>query len=198
MSKFRGFNNKIDFYMSLKYKMELIESEDGGYFAQIKDLPGCMTYFDNIEDLNPMLNDAKRAWFESRINKGLNIPEPSKDEEFSGKTIVRFPKSLHRKLSEQAKKEKVSLNQYILHLLSIGSATENYEEEHRQTIAYLRTIVGRLKVTSIWQHNPTASLINKQTEDYLGFPKERTLVSGVQLPHEAFGSKEHYGKTGEA
>ena len=39
-------------------------------------------------------------------------------EGFSGRILVRLPRSLHRHLSEAADIEGVSLNQYILYLLS--------------------------------------------------------------------------------
>lgn len=38
--------------------------------------------------------------------------------EYSGKISLRLPKSLHRELAEQAKREGVSLNQYALYKLS--------------------------------------------------------------------------------
>lgn len=39
-------------------------------------------------------------------------------EEYSGKLIVRIPKSLHKELKDAAKIEGVSLNQYMLYKLS--------------------------------------------------------------------------------
>lgn len=39
-------------------------------------------------------------------------------EEYSGNFRIRMPKSLHKKLSEQAEKEGISLNQYCIHVLS--------------------------------------------------------------------------------
>lgn len=39
-------------------------------------------------------------------------------EGYSGKVLVRLPRSLHRRLSEAAAIEGVSLNQYILYKLS--------------------------------------------------------------------------------
>jgi len=38
--------------------------------------------------------------------------------EYSGKISLRIPKSLHKKLAEEAKEEGVSLNQYALYKLS--------------------------------------------------------------------------------
>lgn len=44
------------------------------------------------------------------FNRGL--------EEYSGKLVLRIPRSLHKKLKEQAEIEGVSLNQYMLYKLS--------------------------------------------------------------------------------
>jgi len=50
---------------------------------------------------------------EIALEQGIEIPEPVK-EDYSGKFNVRVPKSLHKYLSELAKKENISLNQLIL------------------------------------------------------------------------------------
>ncbi|BDI19664.1 hypothetical protein ANSO36C_54660 [Nostoc cf. commune SO-36] len=47
-----------------------------------------------------------------------NIPLPSSNDSYSGKLLVRIPKSLHRRLAETSEREGVSLNQYIVSLLS--------------------------------------------------------------------------------
>lgn len=39
-------------------------------------------------------------------------------EEYSGKLVLRIPKSLHKELKEQAEIEGVSLNQYMLYKLA--------------------------------------------------------------------------------
>lgn len=39
-------------------------------------------------------------------------------EEYSGRLVLRIPRSLHRSLKEQAEIEGVSLNQYMLYKLS--------------------------------------------------------------------------------
>lgn len=39
-------------------------------------------------------------------------------EEYSGKLVLRIPRSLHKELKEQAEIEGVSLNQYMLYKLS--------------------------------------------------------------------------------
>lgn len=43
------------------------------------------------------------------------------DKEFSGRISIRIPKSLHKELSITAKQEAVTLNQYIVYLLSMNN-----------------------------------------------------------------------------
>ena len=76
---------------------------------------------DTFEDIYLMLRDAMTLWIETAIDKNREIPLPEvmQQEKFSGKFIVRLPKSLHHKLASLAKNEGVSLNQLVNYLLSI-------------------------------------------------------------------------------
>ena len=109
---------KIEKYMKLPYTIELIPEEDGTYFVKVKELPGCMSYGDTAEEAIKMIREAMIGWLESAIERGLEIPLPDTTKEYSGKFIVRVPKYLHKKLVEQAKSEGVSLNQFVVSLLS--------------------------------------------------------------------------------
>lgn len=124
----------LDYYMNLRYEAR-IQKSDTGYFAEIPDLPGCMTFCEEFDQLEEMVEDAKKAWLEMSIEDNLEIPEPSKDREFSGKFLLRLPKSLHRKLSDQAEEESVSLNQHILNLLSGKHSATKIIKEVRNMIA---------------------------------------------------------------
>jgi antitoxin HicB len=64
------------------------------------------------------INEARELWIETAYEAGDDIPLPSNDDSYSGKLLVRMPKSLHRRLAETAENEGVSLNQYIVSLLS--------------------------------------------------------------------------------
>ena len=103
----------IDYYMSLPYTRELIKEPEGGWFICIKELPGCMSQGDTVEEAMEMIEDAMRGWLDVSLEDGDDIPEPKLDEEFSGKFVVRLPRSLHRQLVETAEREGVSLNQFV-------------------------------------------------------------------------------------
>ncbi len=105
-------NKNLNYYLNLDYTIRLKQNEDGSYFVEIEELPGCMSEGDNKEEALIMIEDAKKAWLEVALIRKINIPEPDKDE-FSGKLNVRMPKFLHRKLSYKAKEEGTSLNTLI-------------------------------------------------------------------------------------
>ena len=110
----------FDYYNSLSYKIVLERSPEGGYVAYLPELPGCITQGDTVEEALTMLEDAKKGWLELAIQEDWEIPEPEQDEDYSGRFIVRVPKSLHRQLVKKAHKENVSLNQLAAYLLSLG------------------------------------------------------------------------------
>lgn len=102
----------LKYYLNLDYTIRLKENEDGSYFVEIEELPGCMSEGDTKAEALKMIEDAKKAWLTIALKRKMKIPEPAKDE-FSGKLNVRMPKFLHRKLSYKAKQEGVSLNTLI-------------------------------------------------------------------------------------
>ncbi len=114
----------LEYYMRLPYRVEIYPEEDGsGYTAKIPDLPGCLTSADTIDELWDMIKEAKELWLEVALEDGDYIPEPSPVEiqEYSGKFLVRIPRSLHRQLAYRAKQENTSLNQLVVMLLSEGT-----------------------------------------------------------------------------
>ena len=104
----------LEYYLNLPYTIELTpDPEDGGWVVSVKELPGCLSQGDTIEEAMEMIRDAMSGWIEVCLEDGVPIPEPRSDEQFSGKFQVRVPRSLHRKLVETANTEGVSLNQFI-------------------------------------------------------------------------------------
>ncbi len=112
---------KLEYYMNLPYNyiVKPISDESGSYFyAHILELDGCQSTGESFEDAYESLRDAMRGWIQTKLENNLPIPLPMENEKLSGKFVVRVPKSLHYKLSVEAKNEGVSLNQYALYKLS--------------------------------------------------------------------------------
>ncbi len=76
------------------------------------------TCADTLQQLVINAEDAKREWLCAAIEENINIPEPSALDSYSGQFKLRIPKSLHQQLSEHAKQEGISMNQYCLYLLT--------------------------------------------------------------------------------
>ncbi len=112
----------LSYYLNLNYDIKirrLTEEEGGGWFAEIPLLSGCMSDGETVEQLLVNIEDAKKCWFESCLESGRPIPEPQ-EEAYSGQLRVRLPKSLHKTLTERAREENTSLNQYIVYQLARG------------------------------------------------------------------------------
>jgi antitoxin HicB len=65
-------------YVNLPWTRAIEPCEDGGYFCEVKELPGCMTVGEDKEDAEEMLTDALTAWLEVALARGIDIPEPRK------------------------------------------------------------------------------------------------------------------------
>jgi len=111
----------LEYYLNLQYSVTLYPDSEGGYVAQIKDLPGCLSQGETLEETIVNINEARELWIETAYEAGDEIPLPITDDNYSGKLLLRMPKSLHRRLAEASERENISLNQYILFLLSASA-----------------------------------------------------------------------------
>jgi antitoxin HicB len=120
-------------YLALNYPVTLYRDEEGDYIAEIGDLQGCVTHGSTSSEALESLEQAKRVWMESRLAAGLEIPKPRRNEDYSGKMLLRMPRYLHQRLSQNASAEGVSLNQYLVALLSeaAGSSQSGVRQAQR-------------------------------------------------------------------
>ncbi len=110
----------LDYYMGLPYAVEVKRDDEAErpWFARVVELPGCMTEAETWEELEPMIEDAKRSWLSVSLEHGDPIPEPRDLSGYSGRVVLRMPKGLHRDLVRAAREEAVSLNQFMLAALA--------------------------------------------------------------------------------
>jgi antitoxin HicB len=109
---------EIKAVLARPYTRELIKNEDGTWFARIVEFPGCVTEGETAGEALENLEDAMAAWVEVKIEDGDSIPAPLNTDQYSGKFLMRVPKTLHRELARRADLEGVSLNQFALSALS--------------------------------------------------------------------------------
>ena len=121
----------LSYYAALPYRIALYPAEEGGFVAEIADLPGCITQGDTAEDAIEMINDAKICWLSSALENADVIPEPATQAKYSGKIALRIPAALHKRVAEMAIKEGVSVNTQLIALLaeSLGAIKERTSEK---------------------------------------------------------------------
>ena len=105
-----------------RYPLEIFWSEeDKGFIAEARDLPGCSAWGATEANAAREAQRAIAAWLEAARSAGREIPKPSVTEpldRYSGKFIVRVPRTVHARLARKAKQEGVSLNQLVSSVLS--------------------------------------------------------------------------------
>ncbi len=107
----------LDYYLSLEYPYTVVP-DDGSHFVEFPDLPGCMTQVEDRASIADMAEEIRTLWIEGEYEDGHDIPEPRLVSQYSGKFVVRLPKSLHRALAQAAEREGSSLNAYVTYLLA--------------------------------------------------------------------------------
>ena len=119
----------LEYYLGLNYPITLYRAEEGGFVAEIEDLEGCLTQGETVEETTENIEEARQLWIKAAYEDRVEIPIPRTDEEYSGRFLARMPKSLHRRLTERARYEGVSLNHYVESILSAGISNQNVVDE---------------------------------------------------------------------
>ncbi|HNR13828.1 MAG TPA: toxin-antitoxin system HicB family antitoxin [Thermodesulfobacteriota bacterium] len=122
----------LPYYLSLPYRMEIIpipEHEGGGFMARIPQFGalGIVGDGDTPQEALENLAIHKRERFQQYLEEEREIPEPEyDDDDYSGKLVVRLPKFLHRELAQHARKNGISLNQYLSTLLAMHFQADRF------------------------------------------------------------------------
>lgn len=109
-------NLSTEDYLALPYTIEIHRDDsngDTGWVASVAELPGCLTQADTFEELEEMIQDAMHGWIETALEDGQPVPIPRTVDSYSGKFVVRVPRSLHKQLATAAQKDGVSLNTFV-------------------------------------------------------------------------------------
>lgn len=117
----RESSKRVNAYLKLPYSRILIPQEGGGYSTEILEFPGCFSEGETAEEAYANLESTARSWIAACLEGGMPIPDPITNYDASRQKstfLLRMPMSLHTQAAKAAKKEGVSLNQYIIWLLS--------------------------------------------------------------------------------
>ena len=106
---------KIDYPFLVR---PLTHDEGGGFMVEFPDLPGCMGDGETVNDAIEDGLKATKIWIKTAKLEGRPIPQPAHLSDYSGKWVIRTPRSLHMRLTERAKQEGVSLNTLAITYIS--------------------------------------------------------------------------------
>lgn len=106
--------SEIRQYLLQPYSRILVPSPSGGYFAEVLELTGCFSHGKSVEEAMRNLEEAMEGWIEAALEMGQSIPLPLATAGYSGRVLLRLPKSLHKAAARRAEIEGVSLNQYLV------------------------------------------------------------------------------------
>lgn len=134
--------------LSRRYPVTLHPAEEGGYVAEIEDLPGCMAQGETVEGVAAAIEECRVAWIETAVEDGLEIPPPRTDTGYSGRFLLRLPKSLHRRLAARARQDGVSLNTEAATLLA-ASLEAREQQLHTKAVASALVEAGSTRVGAV-------------------------------------------------
>lgn len=149
----------IEYYLKTVYPVTVYTAPEGGYVAEIEDLPGCITEGETLEEVFQRIEDTRRAWIEIQYEDGSEIPLPRTEQRYSGKFVVRIPKGLHRQLAEEAKRQGVSLNQYVETILATKATLKDFAD---QVTERLEELLAMQWNTSIQPYGYGSYVYNKE------------------------------------
>lgn len=112
-------------YLKAPYARILIPDEEGGFTAEILEFPGCISEGETPGEALEHLEEAAKNWIEATLAQGQDIPPPSSSEGFSGKLVLRLPRSLHRQTVRMATRDGISLNQFLVAAISARVGAED-------------------------------------------------------------------------
>ncbi|MBZ5503790.1 MAG: type II toxin-antitoxin system HicB family antitoxin [Acidobacteriia bacterium] len=135
--------NKLSYPVKIQFDLA-----DNEFVAEFLDLPGCSAAGSTVAEAYERAQNAKAEWLRVAFQQGLPIPKPSEPGDHSGRILVRVPTSLHGMLADRAQLHGVSLNQYIVHLLSAGAVRDESADRLQQVIDRVEQLqwqVGKLQ-----------------------------------------------------
>lgn len=159
-------------YLKLPYFRGYVPEDDGTFRAEVLEFSGCIATGDTAAEAIACVEEAAKEWIVAALSQGQKIPDPAENTEFSGKLVLRLPRSLHKKSARFAERDGVSLNQLIITSLAnyVGQS-----EVRKNQISEIKTInVVSINEQYTWNINAIPS--NSSPRQFqLSSLKERTL-----------------------
>ena len=130
-------NKGINYYLNLPWEIKIKripEEEGGGWIASIPLLGEwtCIGDGDTKEEALKDLEQRLKRIIKDYLKRDIPIPEPEQKEEevkeHSGRILLRMPAHLHFLLAKLAEVNNMSLNSYIIYLLSLQMGLDTVQK----------------------------------------------------------------------
>ncbi len=144
--------------------------EDNGFIATIPGIQGLSAFGTTREEALSELNVSSEAYFESLKKSGRQLPDEEKIITYSGQIRLRMPRSLHADLSNRAKDEGISLNTYIVTLLSERHIEKNLLKEVTSLRRKLEIMNSKI-MNSTYNASHSIHKIEERRDKYRGKKK---------------------------
>lgn len=126
-------NPALERYLELPYHIDVRSEQDGDrswWKASVEELPGCASRGETPDEAVAGLRPEMESWLAAAIAEDREIPMPVGESSatprasrgYSGRFLVRMPKSLHEQLAIAAERDHVSLNRFVTDALTASVA----------------------------------------------------------------------------
>jgi antitoxin HicB len=134
-------SEQVSSYLRRPYARIIVPEKDGTFRGEILEFPGCIATGDTPAETLSELDEVASAWLEGALEHNQPIPDPVENTEFSGRLVLRLPKSLHKKAVRAAERDGVSLNQFIVMSLA-EHVGERARPQNQITFSTVLSTVG--------------------------------------------------------
>lgn len=137
---------------TISIRIETIEGERL-YVARVDEFPDIEEYADSYDFARELVLDSIRTTQKVFLRKKIDLPPP---REFSvlntsGRVTLRLPKTTHARCIQEAEKDGVSLNTYLISKISDFSDTSKKSEIHSLLASMPHRICDLIKITKMNQ-----------------------------------------------
>lgn len=130
-------------YLAMPYTRMLVpDAEEGGFIAEVLELPGCITEGETPEEAYRNLDDAMGGIIAVLLEGGRAVPAPIGLKEYSGRFPLRMSTELHREAATRAQAEGISLNQWIAQSMANTLAAKTLADEVVERLSTIRVVAG--------------------------------------------------------
>ncbi len=138
----------------LNYSINIVWSdEDEGYIATIPELKNLSAFGETYEEALKEIKIAAEGYIEALESEKMPPPENYKVSSYSGQTRLRMPQHLHQLLAQEAQQQGVSLNTYMVYLLSFNYGVSKNFALSDKFERYIYVLKGSTSSSIEWNRN---------------------------------------------